>query len=75
MKTILFAMLITTTVHAETKYDMYYTDSSGARLSATDAILANVKGEQVYKCQAVEAKVSKSGTSISVKNVKKPKAQ
>jgi hypothetical protein len=35
------------------------------------AILASANGETVYKCQPVEMKVSKSGTSISMRNIKK----
>jgi hypothetical protein len=39
--------------------------------SAESAILASVRGQEVYRCQTVEAKLSKSGTSIGIRNVKK----
>lgn len=57
------------------EYKQIYLDSSsGRQMEAHEAILAAVKGQTVYKCQTVEAKISKSGTSIGVRNVKKPKA-
>lgn len=36
-----------------------------------EALLAAVRGQEVYRCQTVEAKLSKSGTSIGIRNVKK----
>ncbi len=45
----------------------------GRETNAAEAIVAAVKGESVLKCQSVQATISKSGTSLSVKNVKKPK--
>lgn len=66
--------------HAETQelprpaYEQYYLNSSGNRVTPAEAILGAVKGEKMVKCQTVEAKISKAGTSIGVRNVKKPKA-
>ena len=57
------------------EYSLIYMTSNGRQIESHDAILAAVKGETVYKCQTVEAKISKSGTSIGVRNVKKPKSQ
>lgn len=44
---------------------------NGHEVSVTDALLSSVKGEPVYKCVLVEASPSKSGTSISLKAVKR----
>ena len=43
----------------------------GSGISAESAILSAASGEVVYKCQQVEMKLSKSGTSVSLRNVKK----
>lgn len=40
---------------------------------AESAIMAAIKGQEVYKCQTVEAKLNKTGTSIGMKNVKRTK--
>jgi len=69
---IILAALISMNVNAEQK--IYYT-YKGQTVSPDKAILAAIRGEEVYKCQNVEAKVSKSGTSIGLKNVKKAKAE
>lgn len=80
-KTLVLAIILLSalarTAHASdvptNSYDLYYAASNGSRLDPAQAILAALKGGQVYKCQSVEAKVSKSGTSIGIKAVKKPK--
>lgn len=51
-------------VKAET--DAKYQTKDGAELSVLDATVASLKGEQIFKCQEVEATSSKSG-SISLK--------
>lgn len=61
--------------HAEEKYKLFYINQSGTQIDATKALLASLKGDQVYKCQSVESKVSKTGTSIGLRNIKKPKAE
>lgn len=56
-------------------YEMYY-QVGNARLAqdkASQAILAAVKGDKVFKCQTVEASVNKTGTSIGMKNIKRSK--
>lgn len=58
---------------AQPKYEQYYTDSSGVKVATEAALIRSVQGETMYKCQTVEAKVSKSGSSIAMKSVKKPK--
>jgi len=50
-----------------------YFESKGKTIMPSAAIMAAMNGESVFKCQRVEAKVSKSGTSIGLKNVKKAK--
>lgn len=46
--------------------------SNGRELTPEQAIVASMKGAEVLKCQSAEFKVSKSGTSIGIRNVKKP---
>ena len=72
-----FIMFIITRVAwgAEIKYKMFYTDDKGKTIEATQALISSMKGEVVYKCQSVEANVAKSGVSIGLRNVKKPKAE
>ena len=48
-----------------------YISTNGSRMSATQAIGAAMSGHEVYKCTLQVAAVSKSGTSIRVKNVPK----
>lgn len=51
-------------------YKMFYL-VNGAKASAEQAIIASLKGAETFKCQSVESKVSKSGTSIGIRNVKR----
>lgn len=69
---ILIAITLSTNAMAEQK--IFY-QSKGEVIKAERAILAAMRGDEVYKCQTVEAKVSKSGTSIGLRNVKKAKAE
>ncbi len=73
MKASILILLVTAISHAETA--PFFITESGSKIEPVQAIEKSVKGEQVYKCQPVEAKVSKSGTSIGLKNVKKQKTQ
>lgn len=57
------------------EYKQFFLTASGKQIDNTEAIMSAAQGGEVYKCQSVEFKVSKSGTSIGLKNVKKPKAQ
>lgn len=43
---------------------------NGKTVNPQEALLAAAKGEEVFKCQLVVAKVSKTGTSIALKNKK-----
>lgn len=78
---IVFASILTQAcakfAHADTSkgYKLFYINQSGTQIDATKALLASLKGDQVYKCQSVESKVSKAGTSIGLHNIKKPKAE
>lgn len=69
----LVVLLSISIAQASVSYDQYYTDSSGKRVQAADALISSVRGETIYKCQTVESKVSKSGTSIGIHAIKKPK--
>lgn len=64
--------LVTLSAHAadNPKYKQFYL-VNGSKSSAEEAILASLKGAEAFRCQSVEAKVSKSGTSIGVRNIKK----
>lgn len=69
---ILAALFTAASAQASTEYKMFYTTSDGKVISNEQALLAAMKGGAVYKCQSVEAKVNKYGSSISVRNVKRP---
>lgn len=73
MKQIIISMLLTSSVAMAGEYKQFYTDARGTRVTETEALTKAMKGEEIVKCQTVEAKVSKRGTSISLHNVKKPK--
>ena len=53
----------------------YFTTKSGQRIELPIALAKSLQGEDVYKCQVVKAKVSKSGTSISMSRPTKKKAE
>lgn len=67
-KQILFALILSGSVQAATNVSYLL---NGKEITPEQALLASVKGEQVFKCQLVEAKVSKTGTSIGLRNVKR----
>ena len=75
MRTMILTLMVAGVSAYASKYDLIYITQSGKRLSAEAGILAAASGEVVYKCQTVEAKVSKSGTSVSLRNIKKPKSK
>lgn len=45
----------------------------GKQVDAATAIVQALNGREAFKCTSVTATVSKAGTSIAIKNVKKPK--
>lgn len=73
MRTIIMALAFTTASAQAAEFKQVFT-VNGTETSAQEAIIAAANGKEVMKCQTVEFKVSKSGTSIGLKNVKKPKA-
>lgn len=75
MKLIVGLLVGSTLTAGAAQYEQVFLNSSKQVITNEDAIIAAANGETVYKCNSQEFKVSKSGTSISVKNVKKPKAQ
>lgn len=68
----ILSALFSVAASAATEYKMFYTLSNGKVISNEEALVDAMKGTPVYKCQSVEAKVNKSGSSISVRNVKRP---
>jgi hypothetical protein len=74
MKYIVLISIFTAISANAADFELFYLVGN-SRMSADSAIIQSIKGETVYKCQSVETKVSKSGTSVSLKNVKKPKAE
>lgn len=70
--TILIVCALGQLSHAAGK--LFYVNASRQELSAEQAIIGAFKGDEVYKCQQQEGKISKSGTSIGVKNVKRTKS-
>lgn len=72
MKKLLIIALALTIVSISNAQD-YYTDSTGKRIDNVAAIMSAMKGNDVFKCQPMQFKVSKSGTSIGLKTIKKVK--
>lgn len=57
------------------KYEQFFLVDGKRTDSGEQAIMAAIRGSAAYKCQTVEAKLSKSGTSVGLRNVKKPRTQ
>lgn len=68
LSTLVFASVA---VQAAPKSEAIYLNSAGRQVGAVDAIRASMGGELTYKCQPQEFSISKSGSSISIKNKKK----
>ena len=73
MRTLIMALAFTAASAQAAEFKQIFT-INGSQATAQEAIIAAANGKEVMKCQTVEFKVSKSGTSIGLKNVKKPKA-
>lgn len=73
MKLVLIVTLFVSATASAADYKQFYL-VNGKEVAAETAILASLKGAEAYRCQSVEAKVSKAGTSIGIRNVKKPKS-
>jgi len=71
MKYLILALITVSANAAE--YRSYYV-VNGKQTETSEALIRALKGEEVVKCQTVEAKPNKSGSSIALHNVKKPKA-
>ena len=69
----LILVLIATPANAADPKPVYLVGTE--EVSVSEALIRSLKGEQVSKCVPVEAKASKSGTSIGLRNVKKKKAE
>lgn len=66
---ILFLVLASSVNAAE--YKSYYV-ANGKTVDNAEAFAIALKGSEVVKCQTVEARPNKKGTSITLRNVKKP---
>lgn len=76
MKALTLAILtISAMAQADQVYSQFYVTPDGKKLETTDALMSAIKGQPVYSCQTVQAALAKSGKSISMKNVKKPKIE
>lgn len=53
------------------EFKQFYIEN-GKTVTNEQAILGAIRGNEVYLCKSVEAKVSKAGTSIAVHSIKKP---
>lgn len=73
MKLVLIVLTLIPAVSNAAEYSQFYL-VNGAKVSAEAAILASMKGTEAFKCTSVQYAVSKTGTSIGIKAVKKPKA-
>jgi hypothetical protein len=72
VKYIVITLLLSSNAFAA-EYKQFYL-VNGKEVAAETAILASLKGGEAYRCVSVESKVSKSGTSIGIRNVKKPRS-
>lgn len=52
---------------AENKAPTKYLNAKGMTIEATEALKAAIGGETVFKCQQVEAKQNKKGTSWTLR--------
>ena len=67
----MLALLVTLQAYAAgPKAAIVFKDNKGAQITVEQAWQISARGETVYRCQEVQAKVNKTGTSISVKGVK-----
>ena len=67
----MLALLVTLQAFAAgPKAAVVFKDKAGAQITLEQAWQISARGETVYRCQEVQAKVNKTGTSISFKVVK-----
>jgi hypothetical protein len=72
MRYIITMLLLSTTASAQDNPDFkQFFLVNGKQVNAETAILASLKGSESFKCTAMQAKVSKSGASIGLKQIKK----
>lgn len=70
---ILILSLISVSANAAEYSQVYFVGTK--EIPVSEALIRAMRGEQVMKCNAVEAKPNKKGTSISLRNAKKPRAE
>jgi len=68
---ILSALFTSTVAFSAPTYSQFYL-MNGKQVNAQEAIIASLKGSEAFLCKSVAASVSKSGTSIGIKAIKKP---
>lgn len=74
MKTAIIALTLVSSLSSfAAEYKMMYL-VNGKAVETSEALLRALKGDEVMKCQSVEAKPNKAGSSIGLHNIKKPKA-
>jgi hypothetical protein len=73
MKLVILSLFVSIPANAA-RYEQFYL-VNGSKSSAQEAILASLKGQEAFKCTAMEAKVSKAGTSIGMRQVKRPSSR
>lgn len=71
----LFVLALTVSLSAEASpsYKQFYL-VNGKQAETEAALQAALKGSEVMECASIEAKVAKSGKSIGLKRIKKPKS-
>lgn len=70
-KLLLISLLLSSMAQAKETAKVVYMTEAGKVLTPVQALVGSTKGDPIFKCQLVSAQVSKSGTSISLKAIKK----
>jgi hypothetical protein len=70
----LTAILVSQSAHSAPSYHQFYlsSPSKNAELGIQEALNLSLKGQDVFKCTSVLASPSASGTSLSLKAIKRP---
>lgn len=62
-------------ISAQAAEQKIYYLHSGKTIDVSEALVRSLRGDEIFKCQNVEAKPNKKGTSISLRSVKKAKTE
>lgn len=74
MKSVILTAIVLVSISSNAA-ETFFMSKDGKRLEATQALQSSLAGQEVMKCQPVEAKVSKAGTSITLRAIKKAKVK